>query len=128
MRQQNPHMHLLEACLVCHESFQAEENLRLAGELVELFSRRFLMAQRQGRFFDANWCRTSQMVEPGHQFEWAWILVRCQRVADADTRSAAEALMWSAEQYRVDSQTGLTVKAHSQRLHGEGHWSWLRGV
>lgn len=83
----NPHMHLLEACLawICIDADPvwrrwADEITRLAldhfiradtGALIEAFTPDFEPAPDI----------TGRIVEPGHQFEWAWLLMRSTRNA-----------------------------------------------
>lgn len=84
--QSNAHMHLLEACLAW-ESLDAEGPwTALADEIVGL-ARRFFIDADGGflrEFFGADWAPASgedgRLVEPGHQFEWAWLLTRWSRM------------------------------------------------
>lgn len=79
----NPHMHLLEAAL----SWRAIATdkapwMALADDIVELAMTRFIDSKSGGlrEFFDADWAPFAgdkgRIMEPGHQFEWAWLLVR----------------------------------------------------
>jgi mannose-6-phosphate isomerase len=76
----NPHMHLLEAALAWSEVGDAGPWRALADDIAELALERLIDAE--GGFmrevFDADWrpVASGQMVEPGHQFEWAWLLDR----------------------------------------------------
>ncbi len=81
MRRQNPHMHLLEACLFAHETWGDLAWLSMAGEMVSMF---------HGYFFEEANCALHEFftddlkphpekggrVEPGHYFEWIWLLKR----------------------------------------------------
>jgi mannose/cellobiose epimerase-like protein (N-acyl-D-glucosamine 2-epimerase family) len=99
--QANPHMHLFEAalagCEVCAESSLWKS---LASELAELALARFIdpVSGALREFFDAEWNPAAgiegRIVEPGHQFEWAWLLLRwCgERPGAAYTRARAAAL------------------------------------
>lgn len=79
--QSNAHMHLLEAALAWEEVGQARW-ASLADEIVELALARFIDPQGGflREFFDADWRPAGgdegRWVEPGHQFEWAWLLDR----------------------------------------------------
>ena len=84
-RLQNPHMHMLEAVLALHETSPQDDVLSVATELVELFRSR-LFDRSNGvvrEFFAADWSPApgpaGDVVEPGHQFEWAWLLDRYRR-------------------------------------------------
>jgi mannose/cellobiose epimerase-like protein (N-acyl-D-glucosamine 2-epimerase family) len=79
-RRQNPHMHLLEACLAASEAFDDSPFLERATGIVDLFLDRMfqrdegalpeyfdngLVPHREGGLF---------IVEPGHHSEWVWLL------------------------------------------------------
>ncbi|SER49344.1 mannose-6-phosphate isomerase, type 3 [Faunimonas pinastri] len=79
-RRQNPHMHLLEALLAAHRAFGDDVFLASASELIDLFLDR-LLQKREGalpEFFDDKLTAEREngrfLVEPGHHFEWAWLL------------------------------------------------------
>ena len=83
-RKQNPHMHLLEAALANLEACGDERFLALADEMVGLFCDHFYdgVSGTLGEYFDESWRRApgeaGRAVEPGHHFEWAWLLLRPQ--------------------------------------------------
>ena len=112
----NPHMHMLEASLAwAAVSDEDGRWARLADEIVELCLERFLDPDNGAlrEFFDANWGRLDgqglDVVEPGHQFEWAWLLIRWGVSRDRkDAISAARRLISLAETFGVSSQ-GLAV-------------------
>jgi mannose/cellobiose epimerase-like protein (N-acyl-D-glucosamine 2-epimerase family) len=99
--QSNPHMHFFEAalagCEVCSESSSWKP---LADDIVELALNRFIdpASGALREFFDADWHPAAgiegRIVEPGHQFEWAWLLLRwCgARTGTLCTRARAAAL------------------------------------
>tara|TARA_R110000787_G_scaffold75803_4_gene167721 strand:+ start:4706 stop:5848 length:1143 start_codon:yes stop_codon:yes gene_type:complete len=80
VRQQNPHMHLLEACLSLHNVDPEGGYLNRANEIVALFDARLTAGPGTllGERFTADWGipegRDGDIVEPGHQFEWVWLL------------------------------------------------------
>lgn len=95
-RRQNPHMHLLEALLALYEATGAADWLARAGQLLGLFERHFFDA-RSGQlieFFDRDWQEVPQdgrrLREPGHHFEWTWLLHRY--AALSGTAEAADAM------------------------------------
>lgn len=78
----NPHMHLFEAtlagCEVCAESSLWKS---LSDEIAELALAHFFDGNGLlHEFFDEQWKFApgvpGRIVEPGHQFEWAWLLLR----------------------------------------------------
>jgi len=106
---QNPHMHLLEASLAATESFGDDVSARLSDELVALFRRRFFDGATLAETFEPDWRRTSDIVEPGHQLEWAWILGNYSKRTGADVRVDVNALIAFAERYGVYAQSGLVA-------------------
>lgn len=102
-RLQNPHMHLLESCLAAYEAFGASEFLAEAINIVDLMKRKLYDGASVGEEFDANWTRCSNTVEPGHQFEWVWILTQFQRLSGENLSGLAEALYVFAEAHGVSA-------------------------
>ena len=112
-RSQNPQMHLLEALLALHEASGEGRCLELAAELVELLRTRLLDAECGclREHFAASWKRApgdeGDVVEPGHHFEWAWLLHEYARLASDDSVLAeAAALHDFAAQHGVDPEHG----------------------
>ena len=122
----NPHMHLLEAALewigVSSERNRADW-VRLADELVILCLTRFSDAHTGAirEYFDSAWQAWSaagdrrHVVEPGHQFEWAWLLMQwvssgqCPPDRRAACRDAAARLMEIGETHGVDPARGVAI-------------------
>ena len=106
-RLQNPHMHLTEACLAAFEATGEQRFLDQAAELIDLLRTRLFDGHTLGERFDEDWkrlsCDEGRAVEPGHHFEWAWILAQYQRLTGVDRSAEAQALAEFAEQYGVDS-------------------------
>lgn len=110
-RWQNPHMHLLEASLAMYDASGDQRFLNQATELVDLFRRRFFDGVTMAEYFDDNMQRASgeqgRRCEPGHHFEWAWILAQYQRLAAVDLSKEARALAAWAETNGVDPATQI---------------------
>ncbi|MDB5568819.1 MAG: N-acylglucosamine 2-epimerase superfamily [Hyphomicrobiales bacterium] len=95
----NPHMHLLEAALAWEDAQGGPQWAALADDLMELALTR-LIDPRGGRlreFFDSAWAPLpgdrGRQIEPGHQFEWAWLAHRwASRRARPDALRAARRL------------------------------------
>ena len=114
--QSNPHMHLFEAalagCEVCSESSLWKP---LADGIAELALTRFIDAQSGAlrEFFDAEWNPApgieGRIVEPGHQFEWAWLLLRWAGSKNTRARTAALKLIEVGESHGV--RNGLAVNS-----------------
>lgn len=82
-RRQNPHMHLFEACLEWIPFDETGAFRRQAFLLKELFSSQFHLQDAVVEHFDDNWNILQRdgdiVVEPGHVFEWCWLLYRFER-------------------------------------------------
>lgn len=124
VRRHNPHMHLFEACLAADAAFGGTSFLAVADEIAELFFHRFFQVQERAlpEFFDSALAPQRLegrfLVEPGHHYEWAWLMDRyAQRAAAAgrparpDIVRAAEILAAFADQYGIDPEHGLVVNA-----------------
>jgi mannose-6-phosphate isomerase len=97
-RRQNPHMHLLEASLALHAATAAPRWRSMAEQMIGLFNAHFYDPGPGvlREFFDADWKpapgEKGDLLEPGHHFEWAWLLARWAEASGADTRAAADRL------------------------------------
>jgi mannose/cellobiose epimerase-like protein (N-acyl-D-glucosamine 2-epimerase family) len=115
---QNPHMHLLEAALQLYEvsgdDLWAEEARRLLALFrEELYDPRTrTLAER----FNPSWRRVRPaVIEPGHHFEWLWLLDRAERLLGVDFAAERAALFKFAEKHGVDPDTGLVHDGVSER-------------
>jgi mannose/cellobiose epimerase-like protein (N-acyl-D-glucosamine 2-epimerase family) len=105
----NPHMHLLEGALAWAEVDSGDLWRDFADELVSLFTTKFFDNARGfvRESFGSNWqpieedgrCR----VEPGHNFEWAWLLLRWSEITGGDCGDHPHRLIDFAETYGYDS-------------------------
>jgi mannose-6-phosphate isomerase len=79
--QSNPHMHLFEACLAWARVSAQSTWRRVANEIAALALDRFVdpVSGCIHERFAADWLRAreeaARIIEPGHQFEWAWLLL-----------------------------------------------------
>jgi mannose/cellobiose epimerase-like protein (N-acyl-D-glucosamine 2-epimerase family) len=111
-RRQNPHMHLLEALLAVHEATGDTAWLERARAIVSLFREHFFDADTGtlGEFFGADWSpapgTAGQTVEPGHHFEWVWLLDRYGHASGDPTAGEAAALYRFAEDHGTDHAPG----------------------
>lgn len=108
-RRQNPHMHMLEACLALYETTGEARHLARAGEIVSLFRTRFFddKLQTMREFFGPEWERDeafgSGRLEPGHMVEWVWLLRRYERASMQPVDRLTKALFSSAERIGMDA-------------------------
>lgn len=113
-RRQNPHMHLLEAYLAWFETSGDHAWLDRAGEIVELSDRAFIHDGTLREYFTDDWRpapgAAGRLTEPGHHFEWVWLLHRYGRLtgeSNACTRS--QPLYDFACAHGIDSANGGVV-------------------
>ena len=89
-RRQNPHMHLLEAFLLLAEVAPGGAWTGRAEAIVALFRRQLFDRETRslGEFFDAAWRpaagEAGALREPGHHFEWCWLLHHHARLTGDD--------------------------------------------
>ncbi|HEY2131419.1 MAG TPA: AGE family epimerase/isomerase [Acetobacteraceae bacterium] len=140
-RRQNPHMHLLEAVLAAYVSFADPNYLDHADMLVDLLLDRLLNHEAGAlpEFFDETLqpIRDPEArfpVEPGHHFEWVWLLDSYVRIAtdagrpvrDIDIESAIRVLMSTAERRGIDPANGLVLDVITDdgAVHQRGFRIW----
>ena len=114
-RLQNPHMHLLEASLAAFDTTGDYSFRDRAYEIANLFKNHFFN-RRTGtlaEYFADDWSIADddrgRVAEPGHQFEWAWILQNCKRVLDLGVTEEIAALIKFSETHGINSKTGAVM-------------------
>jgi mannose-6-phosphate isomerase len=107
----NPHMHFFEAALAWLDIAPAPAWRDLAGEIAQLCVAR-LIDPKSGalrEYFEADWTPRAdddgRIVEPGHQFEWASLLL-CWREHGGEVNLAAPRRL-----YAFAEETGLDATA-----------------
>jgi mannose/cellobiose epimerase-like protein (N-acyl-D-glucosamine 2-epimerase family) len=111
----NPHMHLLEAYLAWAEISQDSGWAAGVSSIVDLALSRFIRQDSGalGESFDSRWRPSPEIggriFEPGHHFEWAWLLLRCERWHRLPLRATALRLIAIGEQFGVHQ--GVAVNA-----------------
>jgi mannose/cellobiose epimerase-like protein (N-acyl-D-glucosamine 2-epimerase family) len=112
---QNPHMHLLEAMLAAFEATGEGRYAEVASRLAKLFGD-ILFDPATGtlaEYFAANWRRApgerGRITEPGHHFEWSWLLRQHGRLTGERFDDQAHALFAFAEENGIDAATGLAI-------------------
>jgi mannose-6-phosphate isomerase len=111
----NPHMHLLEAYMAWAEIGRDPEWIARVQRLVELAVTRFI--GKTSGAIDEFYLPPMQptprasgsSIEPGHQFEWAWLLLRCERWLGPRWRESALRLIAVGEGFGVHE--GFAVNA-----------------
>lgn len=83
----NPHMHMIEALMAWYEADGDQQWFDRAAEIARLCLTRFIDANTLTlhEHFDANWAvaegNKGSILEPGHQFEWTWLLARWSKIS-----------------------------------------------
>lgn len=114
-RRQNPHMHFFEALLALWECSGEPRFLERADGIFDLFTSRLFQTPTGvlPEYFDDD-LRQAQggdglIVEPGHHFEWCWLLRRYQRArSTVEVDGMIDALYRHADAHGFDA-AGLVV-------------------
>ena len=120
----NPHMHLLEAMLAWidlgHEGLFATT----ARAIVDLARTRMIdpATGAIGEFYDGDWqfeAANGHIREPGHQFEWAYLLDACMVRLGGDHRAAVRKLADFGNRFGVrDGRVIFAVDARGKVIDG----------
>jgi len=108
IRRQNPHMHLFEAFLALYETTGRANYLARAAAIFELFSSRFFQPSTGTlcEYLTADLQplpgKAGRIVEPGHHFEWVWLLRQFQRLSGCNVEAYTSALYEFANRYGWD--------------------------
>lgn len=112
-RDQNSHMHFLEALLALYEVMPSLQTAARIEEILETLSRH-LFDQATGtisEWFDITWKPVEpRRVEPGHQFEWYWLITKAKQ-AGFKTDVPAERLFDFAQSVGTSATHGLLFNA-----------------
>lgn len=108
-RRQNPNMHLLEACVQIHVSTGRPGDLRRAEALAALFSRSLVDRQLRAipELHGEDWLPANGVVawyEPGHHFEWAWLLRRLKVISNIEFADLVPMLLSRALHEGIDEE------------------------
>jgi mannose-6-phosphate isomerase len=90
---QNPHMHLLEACLALNEVMPHQRLNDTVDRILSLFQSKLFDADggHLAEYFAHDWQRDpgeGHRLEPGHHVEWAWLLDRVASCFDKPALTA----------------------------------------
>nr|WP_245566279.1 AGE family epimerase/isomerase [Stappia stellulata] len=134
----NPHMHLLEAAFAWEAVGGGRRWSDLADELMGLALDRFIDASSGAlrEFFASDWRPVSgesgRQVEPGHQFEWAWLALHWSRTRGRDDAAiAARRLFAVGETWGIcparhvamlELNDDFSIRAPVARLWGQTEW------
>lgn len=125
LRRQNPHMHLLEAYLAMFEVTADTFYWERAQALIELACHKFICSQSEVvlEIFTENWqpCKDfgANTVEPGHQFEWSWLLSEAIRLNPRVTQNTT-LLRFSEHLYLFARKYGVVQNSVCDGLNEHG--------
>jgi mannose/cellobiose epimerase-like protein (N-acyl-D-glucosamine 2-epimerase family) len=112
----NPHMHLLEAFLEWEDAGVSDGWRDLSDETVDLALHKFIDPATGAvrEHFDHDWKpatgEAGRYLEPGHQFEWSWLLWRWASARGrVDITPHVRRLAEIGETYGIGTTTGLAV-------------------
>lgn len=114
VRRQNPHMHLFEALLALWECSGDAGYLARAADLGDLFASRFFRSDHGVlcEYFTAALepadGLAGNLAEPGHHYEWVWLLRRFERASGRSLQRYVDALYSHADRHGFDG-AGLIV-------------------
>jgi len=102
---QNPHMHLLESLMALHEQDRGGGFDARAATIVRLFETRFFQKQTGilAEHFDDAWRplpgERGSLFEPGHHYEWIWLLNRFDALMGGNTTAVRMTLDETAKKW-----------------------------
>jgi len=126
----NPHMHLFEAALAWCEISSEPAWRTLANEMGSLALARFIdpLSGVARESFDETWSPLAGLegrrIEPGHQFEWAWLLLRWQPQSDSAARRTALKLIDIGEQAGVRAGVAIDALLDDLSIHDANARLW----
>jgi mannose-6-phosphate isomerase len=112
-RRQNPHMHMVEALLDLHAASGDARYLERADRVARLMAGKMFNVPHRAlpEYFDDALRplagETGRNTEPGHAFEWCWLLDRLCAAGGANLTNVGDALYAQAEQFGVDATRGI---------------------
>ena len=108
-KRQNPHMHLLEAYLALARAAPDGAYLDRAVPIVTLFKERLFNRKPSVllEHFSEDWLAhpdpiLSRIFEPGHHFEWVWLLCEYEKLSGEDMS------FWTHRLYEVARRRGVS--------------------
>ena len=121
----NPHMHMLEACL--HWEIKGDSRVHqfreIADEIVELAISKFIDPEKGFLYelFNKDWSIPDKqeflMIEPGHQFEWGYLLLKWSLLRDNyKVYKYAKNLIDIGENFGISNKNSSVVNSINKNL------------
>ncbi len=114
-RRQNPHMHLFEASMACGDLIPGLDMRPRIQALGQMFLDHFHDGAHHvvREYFDADWTPASgdagRVWEPGHSFEWVWLLHQWAKHGGPNNTALARALYDRADRDGVDRARNVGI-------------------
>lgn len=114
-RRQNPHMHLFEAAMACGALITNANMRTRINALGQMFPDHFYDAPHRvvREFFTDDWQPATgdagRLWEPGHSFEWVWLLQQWSKHGGPDNSAIARALYEKANAEGVDQTRNVGI-------------------
>lgn len=118
----NPHMHLFEAALAWVEADFDPAWTGLADDLLQMCQINFIdpVTGLLAEHFNETWqpLRTGGafVFEPGHQYEWSWLMGRHQAMRGGDLRAIRQHLFRLSELHGLDRDRGMVLDQVNSNL------------
>lgn len=130
-RESNPHMHLLEACIAWTKVGNDSGWTELVEEITDLAMEKFIQPNGALKeFFTDDWQPApgtpGRIVEPGHQFEWAWLLLQCNLTNGQRRRDAALKLIEIGETHGVRDGVAINSLLDDFTIHDANARCWCQ--
>jgi len=113
----NPHMHLLEAALAW-AALDRDQGWRKMADAIALLCLERMIEGDTGalrEFFAHDWTPapgvSGRICEPGHHYEWAFLLGRWAELSGCGRSAAADRLIAFADAHGIDHGRGVAVNA-----------------
>ena len=119
IRRQNPHMHLFEGFIALFQATRNAKYLARGAEIFGVFSSRFFRP-------DHGWIceyltedlvplpgQRGRICEPGHHYEWIWLLRQFERASGRSVASYCTALYDHADRYGWDKEGFIVDEVES---------------
>ena len=112
--QSNPHMHLFEAALAWVKIDKDPIWRELADELFSLCQTKFvqpsgLLAEHFSKDWNPQLTDGNFVIEPGHHYEWAWLVLQYKELTGVNTSVLAATLFDAGEKYGIHPETGFVI-------------------
>ena len=126
----NAHMHLFEAAQAWIQISDDTEWHALASEIATLALSSFIDVSTGAirELFTPTWSPLpglpGRIIEPGHHFEWAWLLLRWAGTSHAETRNAALRLMQIGELHGVRNDVVVNALLDDFSVHDASARLW----